>query len=41
MKPGMLASQLSALEPPADALAVDVADPVDVIVARIVAHVNG
>ena len=35
MKPGMLASQLAALEPPADALTVDIAEPPDKLVARI------
>jgi gluconokinase len=35
MKPDMLSSQLSALEPPRDALTVDVAEPPEVIVARI------
>jgi gluconokinase len=35
MKPEMLASQLAALEPPADALAVDIAEPPDTLVARI------
>lgn len=41
MKPGMLASQLSTLEPPANAFTVDVADDIDGIVARIVARVMG
>ena len=35
MKPAMLHSQLAALEPPPDALAVDIAPPPDEIVARI------
>jgi gluconokinase len=35
MKPGMLASQLAALEPPRDALAVDIAPPPEKIVAEI------
>ena len=36
MKPGMLASQLAALEPPRDALAVDIAEPP----AKLVAHIR-
>lgn len=35
MKPAMLASQLAALEPPRDALAVDIAKPPDTLVAHI------
>ena len=35
MKPEMLASQLAALEPPHDALAVDIADSPDTIVGKI------
>ena len=35
MKPEMLASQLAALEPPRDALAVDIAESPDQLVARI------
>ena len=35
MKPAMLASQLAALEPPAEALTVDIALPPGEIVARI------
>ena len=35
MKPAMLSSQFSALEPPRDALTVDIAEPPEVIVARI------
>jgi gluconokinase len=35
MKPGMLDSQLAALEPPADAIEADAALPVEAIVARI------
>lgn len=35
MKPAMLASQLAALEPPRDALAVDIAEPPDKLVAHI------
>jgi gluconokinase len=37
MKESMLASQFEALEPPRGAIAIDVAAPPDVIVARIVA----
>jgi gluconokinase len=36
MKPDMLASQLATLEPPADALTLDVAQPTDALVAQIV-----
>ena len=36
MKPGMLASQLATLEPPADALTLDAARPVEALVADIV-----
>jgi len=35
MKPGMLDSQLAALEPPADALALDIAPPPEMLVAEI------
>jgi gluconokinase len=35
MKPGMLDSQLAALEPPADAIEVDAGLPVEAIVARV------
>lgn len=35
MKPAMLQSQLATLEPPKDALTVDIAQPPDAIVARI------
>ena len=35
MKPAMLSSQFSALEPPRDALTVDIAQPPEVIAARI------
>ncbi len=35
MKPGMLDSQLAALEPPHDALQLDIAEPVATLVARI------
>jgi gluconokinase len=35
MKPGMLASQLAALEPPDDALTLDIARPVEALVAEI------
>jgi gluconokinase len=38
MKPGMLASQLAALEPPDDAVTVDAARPVDALVAEIVSR---
>lgn len=38
MKPGMLDSQLAALEPPTAALSLDVAEPVAVLVARIREH---
>jgi gluconokinase len=37
MKDSMLASQFDALEPPGDAIAIDVAAPPDAIVARIIA----
>jgi gluconokinase len=40
MKPGMLDSQLAALEPPAEAIEVDAALPVEAIVARIRAAVK-
>jgi gluconokinase len=35
MKPAMLASQLAALEPPADALVLDIAEPPEALIARI------
>jgi gluconokinase len=35
MKPGMLASQLAALEPPRDAIVIDVALPPETVVAKI------
>ena len=38
MKPEMLASQLADLEPPQDALTLDVAEPVAVLVAKIREH---
>jgi gluconokinase len=37
MPASLLRSQFEALEPPADAIVVDIADPVDALVARIVA----
>ena len=40
MKPGMLASQLAALEPPDDALTVDAALPVEALVADIVSRLT-
>ncbi len=40
MKPGMLASQLAALEPPDDAVTVDVALPVEALVADIVSRLT-
>ena len=40
MKPGMLASQLAALEPPDDAVTVDAARPVDALVADIVSRLT-
>ena len=40
MKPGMLASQLAALEPPDDAVTVDASRPVDALVADIVSRLT-
>ena len=40
MKPGMLDSQLAALEPPADALTLDIARPPEKLVAEIRGHLG-
>lgn len=40
MKPGMLASQLAALEPPQDAHVIDVSGPVDSVAAQAVAYIR-
>jgi len=40
MRPGMLASQLAALEPPDDAVTVDASRPVDALVADIVSRLT-
>jgi gluconokinase len=39
MPPSLLDSQLQTLETPSDALRLDISEPVDVLVARILAHV--
>lgn len=41
MKPGMLASQLAALEWPTDATVVDVSRPVDVVCADVTSRIRG